>query len=81
MRNATDIPPVRKKKESVRRAHPAYKESAKAVHELASILHLLGFESEQILQTVQQPADGIIARNALLEARPPTHFSYDAGVT
>ncbi|KAB5549386.1 hypothetical protein GE09DRAFT_966245, partial [Coniochaeta sp. 2T2.1] len=77
MRKSTEIPPQPKKKESIRRANPEYKESARAVHELASFLHLIGFESAEILHTIEQSADSVVAHNALLEARPPDRFAYD----
>ncbi|KAL2016131.1 hypothetical protein VTK56DRAFT_4222 [Thermocarpiscus australiensis] len=45
---------------------------------MAALLFRLGFESDQILDSIHQSADSVIAHNALLEARPPDHFAYDA---
>ncbi|KAK3939649.1 hypothetical protein QBC46DRAFT_437116, partial [Diplogelasinospora grovesii] len=53
MRNSTDIPPPRRKKENVRRANPAFKESARALYEFASVLFRLGFNTDEIRDATQ----------------------------
>ncbi|KAH8894463.1 hypothetical protein GQ53DRAFT_857833, partial [Thozetella sp. PMI_491] len=78
MRNWTDIPPNRKKKDCHLREALVYKENPKAIHEIATLLLELGFESKEILGTLEVSPESIIAQNALFEARPPVRFSYDS---
>jgi len=78
MRRWTDIPPKRKKKDCILRENLTYKESPKAVHEIATLLFELGFESEEIRDVLRVSPESIIAQNALLEARPLARFSYES---
>ncbi|KAK3935776.1 hypothetical protein QBC46DRAFT_367351 [Diplogelasinospora grovesii] len=68
MRDWVDIPPQRKKADSILRENPTYRESPKVLYELATLAFQSGFCSTS-------PED-TIARNALLKARPSEGFAY-----
>src|SRR3954452_18465039 len=78
MCNWVDIPPQQKRKGHFRQGNPSFKESPKAIHDLATFAFQMGLESEQIIEIMQHCPDRIIAHNALLEARPQERFAYES---
>ncbi|KAK4194313.1 hypothetical protein QBC40DRAFT_158750, partial [Triangularia verruculosa] len=78
MRKWTDIPPKRKKNDCILRENLVHKENPRAIHEIATLLLELGFESEKIHDVLRVSPESIIAQNALLEAQPPGRFSYES---
>jgi hypothetical protein len=78
MRNYRGIPPVRKKEEGDLLAKITSDPSEEGLYELAALVYKLGFDSKQIRDLASLSADREIARNALLRARKPGRYQYDA---
>ena len=74
-RNYLKMPTLPKGKNLL--AKPRSKPSSAATYDFAALAYRLGFESKQIQDLLQRPADWQIARNTLLEARDPEYYSYD----
>ena len=61
-------------------AKPRSKPSETTLYEFACLAYRLGFKSDRIHELIKHPPDEKIARNALLEARRPGRYRYDAAV-
>ncbi|KAF2113726.1 hypothetical protein BDV96DRAFT_601203 [Lophiotrema nucula] len=57
-------------------AKSTYLRNVKVTHDFAALAYKLGFRSSRVLTLKESSADREIARNALLEARPLSHYTY-----
>lgn len=77
MRDYRDIPAPGKKPPRDRLAKGVIREDEAVLCAFGNLAYKLGFESIQIHKLIQRSADREIARDALLRARNPKHYSYN----
>ncbi|PGG95487.1 hypothetical protein AJ80_09955 [Polytolypa hystricis UAMH7299] len=80
MRHYPSMPPELKRKDNLIAQSNRAKADERVVYEMAELAQCLGFHSDEIRDLVNQSPDRQIARAALLQAKKPGCFQYDARV-
>lgn len=78
MRHYPLMPPDPKKDDDLLAKPARAKADARVIYEMAELAHRLGFKSPEIDALIDGSPDHQIARAALLQARKPNRFRYDA---
>lgn len=78
MRHYPLMPPDPKKDDDLLAKPVRAKADERAIYEMAELAHQLGFKSPEIEAIIDSSPDHQIAREALLQARKPNRFRYNA---